>query len=205
MNSSSSRVKTLPVGLFGLQMMMAFGALVEGGAQFVAVERPVGRAQGDVARARVGEDGVGRVVLVERLEDDDLVAGVDRRHHRRDHAFGRAAGDGQFRLGVNVETEIPLRLLGNRLAEIRAPPRDRVLVHVRVDGAHRRRLISAGAGKSGKPCERFTAPCLMASRVISRMTDSVKRDAFSETWRRTACGGLAVVGAAGVRCHFLEN
>src|SRR5580692_11636312 len=35
-------------------------------------------------------------------------------------------------------------------------------------------LISAGAGKSGKPCARFTALCSMAWRVISRMTDSVK-------------------------------
>src|SRR5256714_500464 len=45
------------------------------------------------------------------------------------------------------------------------------------------RLISSGAAKSGKPCERLTAPCLMASRVISRMTDSVKRLALCETWR----------------------
>src|ERR1022692_110203 len=35
-------------------------------------------------------------------------------------------------------------------------------------------LISAGAGKSGNPCARFTAPCSIACRVISRMTDSVK-------------------------------
>src|SRR5271165_2504299 len=37
------------------------------------------------------------------------------------------------------------------------------------------RLTSAGAGKSGKPWDRFTAPCSMACRVISRITDSVKR------------------------------
>jgi hypothetical protein len=41
-------------------------------------------------------------------------------------------------------------------------------------------LISSGAGKSGKPCDRLTAPCRFASRVISRMTDSVKRAAFSD-------------------------
>src|SRR5208337_2052823 len=35
-------------------------------------------------------------------------------------------------------------------------------------------LISAGAGKSGNPCARLTAPCSIACRVISRMTDSVK-------------------------------
>src|ERR1051325_11437092 len=53
------------------------------------------------------------------------------------------------------------------------------------------RLMSSGAGKSGKPCERLTAPYFRASRVISRMTDSVKRLAFSETWR---CSLLAGVG-----------
>src|SRR5277367_450219 len=43
------------------------------------------------------------------------------------------------------------------------------------------RLISGGAGKSGKPCERFTAPWRSARRVISRITDSVKRSAFRES------------------------
>src|SRR5277367_481443 len=43
------------------------------------------------------------------------------------------------------------------------------------------RLISAGAGKSGNPCERFTAPWRSARRVISRITDSVKRSAFRES------------------------
>src|SRR6266850_7299976 len=36
------------------------------------------------------------------------------------------------------------------------------------------RLISAGAGKSGKPCARLTASYIIAFRVISRITDSVK-------------------------------
>src|ERR1700681_1302039 len=42
-------------------------------------------------------------------------------------------------------------------------------------------LISSGAAKSGKPCERFTAPYFIASRVISRITDSVNCCAFCET------------------------
>src|ERR1041385_6363536 len=41
--------------------------------------------------------------------------------------------------------------------------------------------MSSGAAKSGKPCERLTAPCLSASRVISRITDSVNELAFRET------------------------
>src|SRR6266567_4970168 len=36
------------------------------------------------------------------------------------------------------------------------------------------RLISAGAGKSGKPWARLTASYIIAFRVISRITDSVK-------------------------------
>src|SRR6266850_451819 len=40
-------------------------------------------------------------------------------------------------------------------------------------------LISSGASKSGKPWARLIAPWSIACRVISRMTDSVKRPAFS--------------------------
>jgi len=48
-------------------------------------------------------------------------------------------------------------------------------------------LISAGAAKSGKPCERFTALCFNASRVISRITDSVNCSALAESMRRAIC------------------
>src|SRR6202035_3558457 len=48
-------------------------------------------------------------------------------------------------------------------------------------------LTSMGAGKSGKPCERLTALCFSASRVISRMTDSVNCSAFAESMRRAIC------------------
>ena len=41
--------------------------------------------------------------------------------------------------------------------------------------------MSSGAAKSGKPCERLTAPYFIASRVISRMTDSVNWLALRET------------------------
>jgi hypothetical protein len=35
-------------------------------------------------------------------------------------------------------------------------------------------LISEGAGKSGNPWAKFTPRCLRQTRVMSRMTDSVK-------------------------------
>ena len=47
MNFSSSRLKTLPVGLLGELTMMAFVAVVEGAAQFVAVEAPIRRPESD--------------------------------------------------------------------------------------------------------------------------------------------------------------
>jgi hypothetical protein len=43
------------------------------------------------------------------------------------------------------------------------------------------RLMSSGAAKSGKPCDKLTAPCFIASRVISRMTDSVNWLALRDT------------------------
>jgi hypothetical protein len=42
-------------------------------------------------------------------------------------------------------------------------------------------LMGSGAPKSGNPCARFTAPYFIAWRVISRITDSVNRLAFSDT------------------------
>src|SRR5262245_60802141 len=54
-------------------------------------------------------------------------------------------------------------------------------------------LSSVGAGKSGKPWARLTAPASTASRFISRMTDSVKLSAL-RLIRRMA-GSLA--GRAG--------
>src|SRR5579859_18573 len=55
-------------------------------------------------------------------------------------------------------------------------------------------LISAGAGKSGNPCERFTAAWRMAKRVISRITDSVKRPALEESLGLIAAGRSSGAG-----------
>ena len=55
---------------------------------------------------------------------------------------------------------------------------------------------AAGAAKSGKPCARFTAPLATASRVISRITDSVKDDALRDVPLIGRVGGIAA-GLAG--------
>src|SRR5205807_4030313 len=57
-------------------------------------------------------------------------------------------------------------------------------------------LTSAGAGKSGNPCARLTASYCRAKRVISRMTDSVKYSAFSESINRAVLAILSAVGLA---------
>src|SRR2546429_9375614 len=54
------------------------------------------------------------------------------------------------------------------------------------------RLTSSGAAKSGNPCDRLTAPYFMASRVISRMTDSVNWLALRETRRETEGAGVVI-------------
>src|SRR2546422_6159917 len=61
-------------------------------------------------------------------------------------------------------------------------------------------LISAGAGKSGSPCERLTALCFTARRVISRMTDSVNCSALAESMRRAISSARvgAVLDSEGV-------
>src|SRR3990172_3279787 len=43
---------------------------------------------------------------------------------------------------------------------------------------------SRGGGKSGIPCARLTPPCWLTTRVISRMTDSVKPWTRREITRR---------------------
>src|ERR1700692_1880733 len=53
-------------------------------------------------------------------------------------------------------------------------------------------LISAGAAKSGKPCERLTAWCSSARRVISRMTDSVNCSALADSIRRASSPDVLV-------------
>ena len=53
-------------------------------------------------------------------------------------------------------------------------------------------LMSSGAAKSGNPWERFTAPCFIASRVISRITDSVNELAFAEMRLRVEIAGVVM-------------
>ena len=63
---------------------------IEGGPKLVAIEyetfiRSIKRNE---ARTCTGDDRVRHVVFVIRIEDDYLLAGIDRRHRGCDHALG---------------------------------------------------------------------------------------------------------------------
>ena len=144
-------MNTLPVGLCGELRTIARVRGVTARAQLVRVERPVGRSERDVAGRRAGEDRVGPVVLVERLEDDDLVARVEDREHRGDHPLGRAAGDRDLGLRVGLPARVgPGGLRRDRVAQRLRTPRDRVLVDVGEDGVGGSLLELVGCGEVGE-------------------------------------------------------
>ena len=66
--------------------------------QPIGVEREVRRLQRHEDGLGAGDDRPRPVVLVERLEDDDLVAGVQDGEERRQHRLGRAAAHGHLAL-----------------------------------------------------------------------------------------------------------
>ena len=58
------------------------GVRAEGARELFAVKFPVRRMQAHKARAGAGKDGIGTVVFVERLEDHNLVTGINEGHQR---------------------------------------------------------------------------------------------------------------------------
>ena len=148
--------------------------------ELVGVDPPVRLVEGHVARDRAGQDRVRAVVLVERLEHDDLVARVEQAEHRRDHPLGRAVDDRD--LGVGVDDPA-------RDGSARSWPRSRRAAASRpnviaywlwsaLTASATAALSSGGQAKSGKPWARLTAPAATARRFISRMTDSVNDSAL---------------------------
>ena len=126
------------------------GSRGERAPQLVRVEREARRAERNEDRRSPADGGVRAVILIERLEDDDLVTGVDDREQRRDHRFRRSAGDREHRLRIDRHrVEVAVRP-GERVAEGLAAPGDRVLVEVGVDRALRRLLHLRGRGEVGE-------------------------------------------------------
>ena len=155
MNSSSSRVNTFPVGLLGVLTMMA---LVLGPKARVSSSRSKFQSGGcklHEARRGAGENRVGAVIFVERLEDHDFVAGIDDAHHGGHHGFGRAAGDGDFALGIDAHALRALEFPGDGVAQFLRAPGDGVLIDVVGDGLAGGFLDFGGRGK----IREIPAPC----------------------------------------------
>ncbi len=104
-----------------------------GPGETVGVEGEGGRLEGDEDGLGAGDDAAGPVVLVERLEDDHLIPGVQDRQERREHRLGRAAADGHVPLGIDLHAVALRVFVGDGAAEPRRAPRDRVLMEVAVD------------------------------------------------------------------------
>ena len=120
-------------------------------AKLIGIDRPVRLVQRDVAGDGSGQDRVGAVVLIERLEDDHLVARVEQPEHRRDHPLGRTAGHRDLRLRIDHPAGVEaggLRCDG--IAERLRAPGDRVLVHVRIDRGGGGRFQLRRTGEVGK-------------------------------------------------------
>ena len=137
MAGSSSREKTLPEGLLGLLKTMARVRGRHRPRQTLGVERKSGGSSGPSSAPRP-RGGARAVVLVKRLEHDDLVTGVQHRQQGRQHRLGGAAADGDVQVGIDLHAVAPPVFLGDGAAQARRPPGDRVLVKIAVDGPMRR-------------------------------------------------------------------
>src|SRR5580765_8478678 len=72
--------------------------------------------------------------------------------------------------------------------------------------AHAASFIGAGIGKSGNPCARLIAPYWFATRVISRITDSVKVLArFAVAARAEALCVLVIVSLSATSSNFYRS
>src|SRR6185437_13172434 len=94
MSASSCAVKTLPVGLFGWHRNTA------------RVRGPNAARSSASSKVQSGSRsstglGAGPVVLIPRLEQHDLVAGVEQREGHGDQGLGGAAGHADVGLGIH--------------------------------------------------------------------------------------------------------
>jgi hypothetical protein len=86
------------------------------------------------------KNGVWTVILVEGLKDDDLFIRINDGQKGGDHAFGRPAADRDFCLRIHTHPVVPGKFLGNALAQGWGSPGYGILVHIGIDGLHRRFL-----------------------------------------------------------------
>ena len=135
MTPSSAREKTLPEGLFGLLKTMARVRELTARASRSGSNEKSGAPAGPQTGSAPAMMQHGAVVLVERLEDDDLVPRVQDGQQGGQHGLGGAGALHDVPVGLDVHAvELPV-LLRDGPPERRRAPGDRVLVEVAVDGA----------------------------------------------------------------------
>ena len=123
------------------------GALSESSAKLRGVEREFEAVERDEDEGGAAHRRVRHVVFVERLEDDDLIAGLNDGEHGGHHRLGRAAGDGDLAVRVQVQAGEAQGLGGDRFAQAGGAPGDGVLVDIGVDRVDRGLLDEIRGGK----------------------------------------------------------
>ena len=112
------RVDEDQLGLFGKRRF-----------QFRPRQLPARRFQAHQFRNAAAALDDRQVGIVKRLDQDYLVAGLDQPEQRRAEGFGAARRHHGFRLPVDVEAVKPVRVLGDRHAEVGNAEHRRILVH----------------------------------------------------------------------------
>jgi hypothetical protein len=111
-------------------------AIVEGRRQLLFVERPVGLTQSDEPRHGPGNDGIGPVVLVIRLENHHLVARIENGQQRREHRFRRSAAHRHL-CGADRHAVPTGKIRRDGFAKVFGAPCDRILIDIALDRAAR--------------------------------------------------------------------
>ena len=140
-SASSSREKTLPVGLCGVLRRSARVLSVKrGSASSRGSKRQSGRAERHDARHGARHRDARLVGVVVRLEEDDLVARVADALDRREDRLGRARGHRDLRVGRVVEPPVAPVLRREGPVELGIAGHARVLAVARPDRGDRRLL-----------------------------------------------------------------
>jgi len=132
---------------------------VEGPRQFIRVKRPARGTQPDVARHGPGHLDVGHVGVEERLEDDDLIAGIHQTQHREEHAQRCPGNDQHVRVRIDGLPVMAAGVLGDRPAQGGRPDRRRIPgrlagaegLHRRLDDSRRRVKIRRALPQVDRP------------------------------------------------------
>ena len=168
-------------------------ALREGAPQAVGIELPARRLQRDVDLAS-GREAHGRqVVLVERLDDDHLVARVDHGEDRGADRLGHAAGDDDVAVGVEAQPVEFLHRPRDRRSQRRDAPGDRVLVVAAVEGR-------VGGGNDLRRRREVRKTLRQVHRLVAeREAGHLADDGGAQPVE--ACGGTHAAGAK--RCRSI--